>query len=99
MYTLTFEVLNLYPVNSSSHIWQTSLDRIITLLIFAPKFSVFPSILFKDFVSEWDWFYTSNRPYLLIAHTNFSSSYPIYLSVIFYNTFIVRDSSNPISNL
>lgn len=54
MYIFAFEVLNLYSIDSPSHIGQTALNRTLTILIFVPILSFFPPIFHKHFGSEVD---------------------------------------------
>ena len=54
MHIFAFEVLNLYSINSPSHIGQTTLDSIFTILIFVPILSFFPPIFLKHFGSDRD---------------------------------------------
>ena len=53
MHIFAFEVFNLYSINSPSHIGQTALDSILTILIFVPILSFFPPIFLENFGSEW----------------------------------------------
>ena len=54
MHIFAFEVVNLYLINYSSHIEQTTLNDILTILIFVPICSFFPPVLLKNFGSDRD---------------------------------------------
>lgn len=71
-------------------------DKIMNIGIFCR--SILKPILLQDFGSDGDGFNAPDTPYSFISHSNLTCPYPVYLSVVLNNTFIVKYSTDPIPN-